>query len=68
MGTTGTNQNFIRKESKKKINYGNIWYNLIQNPLSFHLLSKNIKIRIRNIQKHIFGWVRNLVSDIEVGT
>jgi hypothetical protein len=46
LGTTVTNQNYIHEEIKSRQNSGNTSYHAIQNPLSFHLLSKNIKIKI----------------------
>jgi hypothetical protein len=45
-GSTGTNQNLIQEEVKRRLNSGNACCHLVQNPLSPHLLSKNIKIRI----------------------
>jgi hypothetical protein len=44
--TTVTNQNLIHEEIKSRLNSGNSCYHSIQNLLSSHLLSKNIKIRI----------------------
>jgi hypothetical protein len=46
LGTTVTNQNFIQEEVKRRLNLGNAHYRSVQNFLSSHLLSKNIKIRI----------------------
>jgi hypothetical protein len=43
---TVTNQNFIQKEIKKRLNSGHACYHSIQNLLSSSLLSENIKIRI----------------------
>jgi hypothetical protein len=45
-GTTVTNQNFIQEQIKRRLNSGNACYHLVQNLLSSHLLSKNLKIRI----------------------
>jgi ribosomal protein S2 len=45
LGTTITNQNLIQKEIKRW-NSGNASYYSVQNLVSSHLLSKNIKIRI----------------------
>jgi hypothetical protein len=42
----GTSQNLIQKEIKRRLNSGNICYHSVQNLLSSHLLSRNIKIRI----------------------
>jgi hypothetical protein len=46
LGTTVTNQNFIQKEIKRRLNSGNAYYHSVQNLLSSRLLSKNVKIRI----------------------
>jgi hypothetical protein len=43
-GTTVTNKNFILEEIKKRLNFGNACYHSVQNHLSSHLLSKNVKI------------------------
>jgi hypothetical protein len=45
-GTTVKNQNLIQDEIKRRLNSGNACYHSVQNLLSSHLLSKNIKIRI----------------------
>jgi hypothetical protein len=44
--TTVTNQNLILEEIKRRLNSGNACYHPVQNLLSSHLLSKNVKIRI----------------------
>jgi hypothetical protein len=44
--TTVTNQNLIQEEFKRRLNSGNASYHSVQNLLSSHLLSKNIKVRI----------------------
>jgi uncharacterized OsmC-like protein len=44
--TTITNQNLIQEEIKRRLNFGNDCYCSVQNLLSSHLLSKNVKIRI----------------------
>jgi hypothetical protein len=44
--TTVTNQNLIQEEMKRRLNAGNIFYHSVQNLLSSHLLSNNIKIRL----------------------
>jgi len=50
LGTTLTNQNSIQDEIKGRLKSGNACYHLVQNLLSYRLLSKNIKIKIyRNI-------------------
>jgi hypothetical protein len=46
LGTTVTNQNLIEEEIKRRLNSGNACYHSVQNFLSSHLLSKNLKIRI----------------------
>jgi hypothetical protein len=45
-GTTIANQNLIKKEIKNRLNSGNDCYHSVQNVLSSHLLSKNVKIRV----------------------
>jgi polyribonucleotide nucleotidyltransferase len=44
--TRVTNQNSIQEEIKRRLNSGNACYRSVQNILSSHLLSKNIKIRV----------------------
>jgi hypothetical protein len=46
LGTTVTNQDFIDKEIRRRLNSSNACYHSIKNILSSHLLSKNVKIRI----------------------
>jgi ribosomal protein S2 len=46
LGTTVTNQNFIQKGIKRRLNSGNACNHSVQNFLSSRLLSKNLKIRI----------------------
>jgi actin-related protein len=46
LGTTVTNQNLIQEHIKRRVNSGNARYHSVQNLLSSHLLSKNLKIRI----------------------
>jgi hypothetical protein len=46
LGTTVTNQNLIQEEIKRRLNSGNACYHSVQNLLSSHLLSKNVKFRI----------------------
>jgi hypothetical protein len=43
---TVTNQNLIQEEIKRRLNSGNACYHSVQNLLSSHLLSKNLKVRI----------------------
>jgi hypothetical protein len=64
LGTTVTNQNMIQEEIKRRLNSGNACYHTVQNLLSSHLLSKNLKIRI---YKTIILPVV-LVPDIKGGT
>jgi hypothetical protein len=46
LGTNLTNQNSIREEIKSRLKSGNAGRHWVQNPLSFSLLSKGIKIKI----------------------
>jgi hypothetical protein len=46
LGMITTNENLIQEEIKRRLNLGNAYYHSVQNFLSSHLLSKNIKIRI----------------------
>jgi hypothetical protein len=46
LGTTVTNQNLIQEEIKRRLNSGIACYHSVQNLLSSHLLSKNVKVRI----------------------
>ncbi|PNF13874.1 hypothetical protein B7P43_G11475 [Cryptotermes secundus] len=46
LGTTITDQNLIEENIKRRLNSGNACYHSVQNLLSSHLLSKNIKFRI----------------------
>jgi hypothetical protein len=46
LGVTVTNQNVIQEAINRRLNSGNACYHSIQNLLSFHLLSKKIRIRI----------------------
>jgi hypothetical protein len=46
LGTTVTLQNLILEEIKKGLNSSNACYHAVQNLLSSHLLSRNIRIRI----------------------
>jgi hypothetical protein len=45
LGTTLTNQNDIHDEIKSILNSGNACYHFVQNILSSHLISKNLKIK-----------------------
>ena len=44
MGTTLTNQNFVKEEIKSRLKLGNACYHSVQKLLSSSLLSKNLKI------------------------
>jgi hypothetical protein len=46
LGTMLTNQNDIHDEIKSKLNSGNAYYHSVQNLLSSHLISRNLKIKI----------------------
>jgi hypothetical protein len=46
LGTTLKNQNDIHNEIKSRLNLGNACYYSVQNLLSSHLISKNLKIKI----------------------
>jgi hypothetical protein len=46
LGTTLTNQNDIHEEIKNRLNSGNACYHSVQNLLSSHLISKNLKTKI----------------------
>jgi hypothetical protein len=46
LGTIVTNQNLVQEEIKRRLNSGNACYHSVQNLLSSHLLSKNVKLRI----------------------
>jgi hypothetical protein len=46
LGTTLTNQKDIHDEIKSRLNSGNACYYSVQNLLSSHLISKNLKIKI----------------------
>jgi hypothetical protein len=46
LGTMLTNQNDIHDELKGRLNSGNAFYHTVQNLLSSHLISKNLKIKV----------------------
>jgi hypothetical protein len=46
LATTVTNQNLIQEEIKRRLNSGNACNHSVQNLMSSHLLSKNVKVRI----------------------
>jgi hypothetical protein len=48
LGTTLTDQNYMHKEIKSKLNSGNAYYCSVQSLLSSHLLSRNLKVKIYN--------------------
>jgi hypothetical protein len=47
LGTTLTDQNCMLEEIKNRLNSGNSWYHSVKSLLSSHLLSRNIKVKIR---------------------
>jgi hypothetical protein len=46
LGTTLTDKNCMQEEIKSRLNSGNACYHLVHSPLSSHLLSKNVKVKI----------------------
>jgi hypothetical protein len=46
LGMTVTNPNLIQEDIKRRLNSDNACYHSVQNLLSSHLLSKNLKIRL----------------------
>jgi hypothetical protein len=44
LGMTVSNQNLIMEKLKRRLNLGNACYHSVQNLLSSHLLSKNVKL------------------------
>jgi hypothetical protein len=46
LGTNVTNQNLVQEEIKRRLNSGNAFYHSVMNLLFYHLVSKNVKIRI----------------------
>jgi len=48
-GTIVANKNSIHEEIKSELSLGNVRYHSVQNLLSSHLLSKNLKIKIYKI-------------------
>jgi hypothetical protein len=46
LGSTVTDQNCIHEEIRSRLNSGNACYQAVQNLLSSHLLSRNVKIKI----------------------
>ena len=58
-GANVTNPNSIDEEIKSRLNVGNACYHLLQNLLSFSLLSKNMKIktyRTLTLPVLLYGW------------
>jgi hypothetical protein len=69
LGMTVTNQNMIQEEIKRKLNSGNACYHSIQNLLSSHLLSENVKVRIyKTIILPVVLYGCETCSDIKGGT
>jgi hypothetical protein len=48
LGMTVKNQNSIQEEIKRRMNFGKSCYHSVQNLSSSYLLSKNVKIRIKD--------------------
>jgi hypothetical protein len=46
LGTTLTDQNFMHKEIRSRLNSGNACYHSVQSLLSSRLLSRNVKVKI----------------------
>jgi hypothetical protein len=46
LGSTLMDQNCSHEEIRSRLNSGNACYHAVQNPLSSHLLSRNVKIKI----------------------
>jgi hypothetical protein len=46
LGATLTDQNCIHEEIRNRLNSGNTYYHEVQNLLSSHMLSRNVKIKI----------------------
>jgi hypothetical protein len=42
--TGATNKNYIQEEIERRLNLGNVGYHVVQDLLSFRLLSKNVKV------------------------
>jgi hypothetical protein len=55
LGMAVTNQNYIHKEVKSRLNSGNNCYHSVQN-LSTHLLSKDAKIKIYETINVVLFW------------
>jgi hypothetical protein len=49
LGRTLTNQNCIQEEIKSRLKSGNICYHLVQNRLSYSVVSKNLKMEMYGI-------------------
>jgi hypothetical protein len=49
LGTSLTNHNSFQEESKSRLKSGNACYYLVQNILSFTLLSKNFWIKVQKL-------------------
>jgi hypothetical protein len=49
LGLTAGNQNLIQEKIKRRMNFDNTYRHSVQNLLSPHLWSKNVKIRIYKV-------------------
>jgi hypothetical protein len=49
LGTTLTDQNYMREEIKSRLNSGNACYHSVQSLLSSRLLSRNVKVKLYKI-------------------
>jgi hypothetical protein len=67
LGTTVANQISIQEEIKGRLNSGNSCYSSVQNLLTSHLLSKNIKIKIYKIVISLFCMGVKLMEERRLG-
>ena len=67
LGVTVTNTNDIRKDIKCRINVGNACYYSLEEILSFHLLSKKLKVNTYKtiIYFRLYCMVVEIVSHVE---
>jgi hypothetical protein len=67
--TTVTDKNLIQEEIKSILNSCNSSYHSVQNLVSSHLLSKNIKLKLQNYNFiRGFVWAENLVFGVKGST